>query len=520
MQETGSPLSLSEAMAAEAAHRFTPGSNAILNFGIGSRPAWIHLTVSNPTGQEVRKRLLIENSWLDYVNVYFVKDGQLSGSYHTGDRLPFAERPVRGRFFSFDHVFAAGETDIYLRVETPDPMVVPIFLLTPQQAVQREQAQDLSYGFVYGYLIALMAYNLLLYLSLRSRRYLLYGVFIAVFVLTNIAYTGHGFDWFWPGQAVLQNWIIPILMVLFGVSGLVFALHFLSIGSSFPRMHRVVVWMRNLFVLLLLAAILAGSQLYALLVAFAFVTIFSVTMLVLGAVSLYSGYKFARYFLFASIASMVGTTITALAVWGFIDFAEWKFRAAEIGMLFDATLLGLALANQFRSIQMEHLRAEQRAARDPLTNLNNRRSFMEKALPMWSTAQRNGRDLSVIMLDLDHFKSINDRYGHAIGDVALVATSRVLAGAAREGDIVARWGGEEFLFLLPETNLEAARALAERLQKAIRDIRVPVQNAEISLTASFGVAHCLAQENLESMIARADSCLYQSKQDGRDRISF
>lgn len=142
---------------------------------------------------------------------------------------------------------------------------------------------------------------------------------------------------------------------------------------------------------------------------------------------------------------------------------------------------------------------------------------MAKAI--WSTSRRNGRELSVIILDLDHFKSINDRHGHAAGDAALVATARALAHSARQGDIVARWGGEEFLFLLPETKLEAAIAMAERLKEAISQIRVPSASEEIALTASFGVAQKSGHENLEELISEADALLYQAKQAGRNRIS-
>ncbi|MBI1173645.1 MAG: diguanylate cyclase [Sideroxydans sp.] len=519
MQEADTPLTIEQAIAASAANKFSAGTNTILTFGIGSRPVWIHLSVFNPGSELYVRRLRIENSWLDHLQVYFVQDNQVINKYDVGDRQPFSHRPLSGRYFSFEHDFGMGTTDIYLRVETPDPMVVPVFLLSQKAAAQRNEAEGYSYGFVYGYLIALLAYNILLYLALRQKRHLLYAVFMATFVAMNIAYTGHGFAWIWSEHEIWQNWVIPIFMVCFGVSGLSFARNFLDTRASFPRTHQVVTAIRNLFVVLLLTAIAVNSQLYALLVAFAFVIFFSCAMLVLGLMALYSGHQFARYFLLASIASMVGTTITTLSVWGLVSFADWKFRAVEIGMLVDATLLALALANQFRSIQVEHMRAEQRAARDPLTNLNNRRAFLENALPIWSTSRRNGRDLSVIMLDLDHFKSINDQYGHAAGDLALVATAKVLASSAREGDIVARWGGEEFLFLLPETRLEAANALAERLQKAILCIRVPVGNAEISLTASFGVADSTNQDSLESLISKADACLYQSKKNGRNRIS-
>ncbi len=519
LKEAGAQLTLQEAVAAQKSGKFSASGSPILTFGIGSRPAWLHLSVLNPANERIDRRLVIENSWLDHIDAYFLKDGQLLDSYSVGDSRRQAERPIPGRFFSFDHAFDSGTTDIYLRIATPDPIVVPIYLLSPAEASHRETMQGYSYGFIYGYLLALLAYNLLLYLKLRYKRLLLYAAFLGTFILMNIAYTGHGFAWIWPDNVALQRWIIPVLMVFFGISGLAFAGKFLDTRANFPRTHRIVARISGLFLVLLAAAFIADSQLYALLTAFAFVIAFSITMPILGLMSLHSGYQPARYFLAASIASMLGTIVTALSVWGFIPFSDLKFRAVELGMLIDATLLALALANQLRSIQVERLLAEQRAARDPLTDLYNRRSFLEMAQAIWSTSRRNGRELSVIMLDLDHFKSINDRHGHAAGDAVLVATARVLTHSARQGDIVARWGGEEFLFLLPETKLDAAIAMAERLKEAISQIRVPSGGEEVILSASFGVAQKSGHENLEALISEADALLYRAKQAGRNRIS-
>lgn len=520
MKETASPLTLPEAMAAHASGKFTASSNAILSFGIGSQPVWVHLSVSNPTSVLHARRLLIETSWLDHLDVYFVRNTKLVSSHGLGDSKPFNNRPIQGRFFSVHHDFDVGTTDIFLRVETPDSIIIPLFLLAQEDATQREQAQGYSYGFIYGYLIALLAYNVLLYLSLRHKRHLLYAVFIAMFVLMNFAYTGHGFAWLWPENVALQRWMVPILMVLFGASGLAFAANFLDTQSNFPRTHKVVTGISAVsMALLAITIIFADSQHYALLVAFIFVAFFSFAMPLLGLMSFFAGYKLSRYFIIASITSMLGTAVTALTAWGFIPFSDWKFRAAEVGMLVDATLLVLALAGQVRVIQMERVLSERRATRDPLTDLHNRRSFLEKAYPIWSTAQRKAMDLSLIMLDLDHFKSINDRYGHDIGDTALIATAKVLESMIREGDIVARWGGEEFLLLLPETKLEFAVALAERLQNAISEIRLPSGNTEIRFTASFGVAHKNNHESVESVISEADNFLYQSKNSGRNKIT-
>lgn len=520
LQEHGAQLTLQQAMAEFAAGRQTQATQPILSFGIGARPAWIRLTVDNARNAPLRRTLQIENAWLDRLDVYFVRGGRTLAAYRSGDTLPFGERPLPTRFFTFEQVFGPGTTDIYLRVETTDPMVVPIYLLDAHQAAERSVVQQYSYGFLYGYLLALLAYNLLIWLGLRNRRHLLYAGFIGAFVLTNIAYTGHGYIWLWPDNVALQRWIIPSLMVLYGVAGLAFARHFLDTRSHFPRTHRAVGRFSALAAALLVAAIAAGSQLLALIVAFAFVTAFSLAMLLLGLMSLRAGHRYSRYFLLASIASMLGTSITALTVWGFIPFGEWKYRAVEFGMLADATLLALALASQIRSIQLQHMVAERRASSDPLTGLHNRRALVEQAQQLVQRAQASRRDLALIILDIDHFKAINDQYGHAAGDAALVAVGGILASCARSGDIVARWGGEEFLLLLPETRLDDALVMAERLRSTLADTRVPVGDLQIAFTASFGVAHIGTHSTLDSLISEADSHLYQAKHGGRNRVCY
>ena len=519
MKEPGAPLTINEAISLYAAGKFTPGSRPILAFGIGPRPVWIRLRVSNPGKQAVYRQLQVENSWLDHIDVYFVRNGQTTDAYHTGDSQPFSERPLPKRFFSFEHEFAPGSTDIYLRVETEDPVVVPIFLLTEKQAAHKEMEEGYSYGFLYGYLLALLCYNLFIFMGLHNRANLLYAGFIAIFILMNIAYTGHGFAWFWPQHVTLQRWIIPTLMVAYGLTGLLFAKYFLDTRTHLPRTDRFVSWASGLAVLLLLVAFTLQSQKYVLIDAFAFVTFFTLMMLTIGIMSFRAGLRYSRYFLFASIASMVGASITDLAVWGFIPYNDWTYRAVEIGMLVDATLLALALTYQIRSMRVEHQITEQLAYRDPLTGLDNRRSFMEKAQAAWSTAQRSRRSLSAIILDLDHFKTINDQHGHAMGDIALVRTATILAESARDGDIVARWGGEEFLLLLPETDLEAALSMARRLQQLIAEIRLPTHDGDVMFTASFGVAEKGRHENVESLISAADRQLYNSKAHGRNRIS-
>jgi len=519
LKEQGSRLTAAEASLAFAQGKFTPSRKSVLNFGIGARPVWLALEVTNPGKSGALRRLAIATSWIDSIEVYIRRTERPVETFQAGDTRPFAQRPVENRLFWFNHVFAPGTTTVLIRIETPDPMVLPVYFTTAEEAQTRAAAQEASYALLYGYLLALLAYNFILFLSLKARRYLYYSIYLLCFSLMNFTYTGHSFQWLWSGSAHWQQWSNPLLMMLYAISGLVFAQSFLETRRLLPRVHRVLMRGLAAFVLLQAGALIFESRVASLVFSFGFVFLFSATMVALGALAFRAGQRAARYFLIASITAVVGASITAAAVWGLIPFTAWTYRAVDIGMAVDATLLALALADQFRISQEERVHAEQLAHVDPLTGINNRRAFANLVAPIWSTGQRHGRDMSVILLDLDRFKAINDKYGHATGDKALMEVATLLRQGMRNGDVVARWGGEEFIVFLPETRLAEARTIAERLRAAISALQIPGDAKPLSLTATFGVAH---NENrnasLENLISVADRHLYQGKQLGRDRV--
>lgn len=520
LKEADARLALDQAVAAYGRGAFSASRSHVLNFGIGSEPVWVHFSVANDTTRPLPRRLSIETAWLDEVDVYFRHGGKTEAAYQVGDRKAFALRPVDSRHYKFDHAFAPGVSDVFVRVQTPDPMVMPIYLMSAQQAQARETQQDYSYSFLYGFLFALLAYNVMLSAGLRELRYFLYSLYLGMFLLANISYTGHGFRWIWPTQTVWEQWSNPILMFLYGVSGLVFALHFLDTRRHFPRVHNAVLGYLGVAGFLLLLAVLFGNQQAALLIAFTFVFLFTCIMLAMGTMAVRTGQKAARYFLLAAFSAMVGAAVTALSVWGLLPFSIWTFRAVDIGMLLDATLLALALTYRVRVGQEEKHRAEQLARLDPLTGVNNRRAFYDITAPVWNIARRHDHNLSVVLLDLDDFKRINDAHGHACGDDFLIATADVLKKSIRDQDVIARWGGEEFILLLPETNLKEAAGLAERLRTAIAGLRLNCDGAEIGVTASFGVAQREShQRSMDVLISAADDYLYQAKDRGRNRVS-
>ncbi len=171
-------------------------------------------------------------------------------------------------------------------------------------------------------------------------------------------------------------------------------------------------------------------------------------------------------------------------------------------------------------IQSRHRASLDQAMHDALTGLYNRH-YMQRHLPrLHARAQDSGRPLALIVCDLDHFKAVNDRYGHAAGDAVLTAVAARLTAGVRAPDMVTRFGGEEFIVLLPDTDLEAASGTAERLREAIAALPVDLPcGASISVTGSFGVSTVLWDESTtEAAICRADAALYRAKRQGRNRV--
>ncbi|MDN4038890.1 GGDEF domain-containing protein [Massilia sp. YIM B02443] len=175
----------------------------------------------------------------------------------------------------------------------------------------------------------------------------------------------------------------------------------------------------------------------------------------------------------------------------------------------------LLLCKQKDDSRMAHL-----ATTDCLTGLPNRHAFLERAEGARQAAQRQRQPLALMMIDIDHFKQINDRWGHASGDDALVVFARTARQVMREHETIGRLGGEEFAMMLPATGLEAAVQAANRLRLAVRAATVITSGPSYTMTVSIGVVVLDPNEDLGDALARADHALYAAKREGRDRVEI
>jgi two-component system cell cycle response regulator len=195
---------------------------------------------------------------------------------------------------------------------------------------------------------------------------------------------------------------------------------------------------------------------------------------------------------------------------GAVDYISKPFDAFELRARVRAALR----TKHFQDLLIEH------AQIDPLTSLHNRRALQDRLAQEWERLMRHGGRLAFIMVDLDHFKRVNDTYGHSVGDRVLQEAAKVLQGQCRKIDLPVRYGGEEFAFVMPEVTVFDAANLAERCRSGMEKIAVKAGSGTVGITASFGVSDSDGVGSTDALIERADRALFQAKESGRNRVEI
>ena len=509
LQDPEGALEFSEVLAPPAQRAFHPVQNRSANFGFTSATYWAAFTLRNPSNQPLPLVVRQDYPLIDDL-VFWSEDstGQWQ-SIATGDRKPFASRGLPLRDFVFPVMLPPqSERTYYLRFATQGSLNIGLSVSSETAFLAKVGTEQFLLGIYYGGFLVLVIYNLFLFIAVRDRAYVYYMGYAVSYGLYFGVHNGVSFQFLWPGNPWLGNEILIILLGLSLIFGIQFARKICSGRQLSPRLDWVARNLMWFLIPLTLVAPLFGYRLM-ILVFSALTLLICILLLAMGTVSLLRGSLSARYFMVAWVTLLSSVIVYMLKTFGLLPHNGITQNAFQVGALIEMVLLSLALGARVSEIH-------KRGYIDELSLLYNRRHFDEQLPREFASADRNGTPLSLLMLDLDHFKSINDRYGHSQGDRAIHAIGQLILKQVRKPVLACRYGGEEFAILLPRTSGEQAAAVAERLVALV----AAVELGEMSLTASIGVA-TFAQDNYASAVQlfeAADAALYRAKQAGRNRI--
>ena len=518
-ESPGHPLAFAQARALLGQGAFKASAAAVPNLGNHAPPLWMHLVLENDQLATQPYRLFVAEGWTDRVDGWLVTPDGRTTHWRAGDARSPARYLRPGLGFAFDAQLPPGRNELFVRADSIDSAALALRAIPLGRADALEGPAQHWLGLVHGFLVALVVVYGLLWLALRERSLFRYVIYVGSYLYMHFAYSGIAAQVAWPESPPIARFAILAGMTLFSSAGLWFARDFLHLQQWAPRTDKALAWLVRVAMVAMAACIVLDQPSAAVAMAFPYIMLFTVLMVVLGVAGVRHRCEQGRIFLVASLVSMVGAFVTTLAVMGKLPFSNLTFRAVEVGVMMEASIWALALGLRLRRDREDRVHALQLAEHDPLTALCNRRGFMERAKPVRAAAQSEQRPLSVVLLDIDHFKSINDRHGHDAGDRTLVAVASRLRTLSRPGDVLARWGGEEFVVLLPDTPHAAALVFAERLRASLADMAVAVADGSIvHITASLGVAESAPGIDLEGILREADAALYFAKQAGRNRV--
>ena len=495
----------------------------------------------------------------------------VAGDHHTMSGRHFASR------FPLFEIHGDGQPKtLLLRFRSGGLLLLPVFQWQINDYIREEQKAQIVLGLFYGTLLLIMLYNLGVWLLVRDHSHLFYAGYVFTIALYQASLHGVGFQYLWQDSPFLADKMLSLSVGGTYMFGALFFAFFLGLNLRWPRLHRMTlaisaVYLVGTVIALWLpeAAQVVQAQVLGVIV--------SAVALGIGIAEWRRGNLLARYFTIAWIFLLTGTCIYTAALADLVPYNRFTELVQSVGIAAEVMLLSLALgvrlnlerqagrqaiemslhlAQQVNLASQETIRVQEQAkaeleekvqqrtaelanaltqleqvnatlaslsVTDPLTGLKNRRYFEEKFAAEFQRALREQCPLSLLVLDLDHFKQVNDRYGHPAGDECLRQTAAiVMAQCRRPGDMAVRIGGEEMLLLLPGTDIDGARVIAESVRARIEALVIQHERHRFDITTSIGLATIVptVDDTPERLLALADKALYRAKGEGRNRVAL
>ncbi|MEO5629301.1 MAG: diguanylate cyclase [Thermomonas sp.] len=544
----------SEAFKRAREGQFSALPNGSPAFGFQEGAYWFYVPVVNRNQHEPRWLLVQDYALSDNIDLYVrYADGHVDHK-SSGDHVPFGNRYIRYRHPNFRIDLPLGQqVEVLMRVQSQSSMQVPLALYTPRAFAELLRDAQFSTGLYYGIVLALLIYNLVLWLMLRDPGYFWYLWHISAFGLVLFTLNGYGFEYFWPEWPWMADASVPLSICLALIGMQLFARSFLELQERWPLGNIISLVISGFFVVLGIASTQLEYHQVTPLAAKA-VLLGVLWIIIAAVVMLRRGYRPARLFLLAWSLFLAGTAMYTLLAFGLVPRNFWTLNGVQIGSAMEMLLLSLALGSRYAGLRVENIRIVQEtneqlernvidrtrqlrtamaqlgeanvqlreySLRDPLTGAYNRRHFHDAFELSLQARKDDGTPLALLLLDLDHFKQINDSYGHLAGDDCLRhAATCINDVVGPRGGLVARFGGEEFVAVLPGIDAQEALQVAEAVRLLIHQSPVATRNHSIRMSASIGVHSVDASRDTlpEDMIRSADEAMYRAKNDGRNCV--
>ncbi|NQD93766.1 diguanylate cyclase [Pseudomonas sp. CrR25] len=568
LEDVGARLSIADMADPAVQSRFQPAAGRA-TVGQSRSPWWIKVTLQRDA--DAPSQWWLENAGITIFDLQLYLPNGRGGwiARATGDAVPYAEgrdHAYRRMLFKLPELGAQPLT-LYFRSYDPAGNSFPLKIWQLGDLEQYAIDENIGFGLVYGMILALLLYNLFILVALRDKAYLWYVLATACVLVFILSMTGHGFQYLWPDSAV-PFWLDRItLPSLWGIFVMRFTQELLYTKRGLSWAHRLLNTGCALYVIAIAINAFGYRTEGALLIALTpIVTV--PTALFSAGVRCYQGFIPARFYLLGYGAVLASTLVLVMRAAGLIEPSNFTAYLFPLSVAAETILFSFALAYRIQLLKQEKAAAlrqadlektarlalaqanadelqsavaqrttelaaanarlrlrehelQHAAFHDPLTELPNRRYLVERCETALANAERHHETVALMLIDLDHFKPINDRFGHDAGDLMLQVIAKRLREHVRSGDTVARLGGDEFAVLICGADAEPhAREIATRL---LGELAQPVLYGAERLVVTISIGGALYPRHAKHftcLYKAADEALYKVKARGRSGSSI
>lgn len=558
--------------------------NSVLNFGYSDDTYWFRISMEAEDEQSTGTYFFkIDYPVLDIVGLYVEQGGEIIEQHLTGDSFPFHQRPFESQAFVLPVSLTTQEKVLYIQLKSQGTLQLPASLLSEKDYHASTMAFYISQGIYFGVVGIMMFYNLILFFAFRAREYLYYVLYAGMMMLVLSTMHGFNYQYLWPNSPWWNSKAIPFAISMSSLTLLLFTYHFLNVRNYSRTLPMTI---RGFTIALAIIAGLAFVLPYGMAIKLSAATSVATILLCVftSFKALKMKEPAAKHYILAWCAMLFGALCFLLAMFGLLPSNAFTQNTMQIGLGLEAIILSFALAEKIRQVRkhsendrkkrfqmqqvalekekelrqekekafqtqrslaeaLEH-QVEQRTQElqsalselsnanillqemctiDGLTQMHNRRFFDDKLADEWKRSSRENTPLSLILLDIDHFKSFNDNYGHLVGDECLkFVAQRIEQHCRRPADCAARYGGEEFILILPNTPMEGALNVAEAIRHSVQKEDFVMEDIQAKVTISVGVSTFQLSDYQSllpaDLVQAADKAMYKAKQNGRNTV--